>query len=189
MKRLPILVSFVLFIALCASATFWGMQLFKSKTRAMVAPPQAILQPVRLDAALALFGGHAAMVAVLSNFQLKGVIVSDNPAESVAILGADGKPAQSIAVNVEVVPGVTVKEVFAKYILLSQGGATQRVELPEGAQSQLKINASTNDVPPPPLGQMNLAAPPAPPSMGTTPMAAPQSNAPAGVLPPGMQKR
>ncbi len=186
MKRLPMLVSFVLFIALCASVTFWGMQLFKSKARTMVAPP--IVQPVRLDAALALFGGHAAIVAVLSNFQLKGVIVSDNPAESVAILGADGKAAQSIAVNAEVVPGVTVKEVFAKYILLSQNGATQRVELPEGAQSQLKINAVTNDAPPPPLGQMNQV-PPAPPSMATTPMAAPQSNAPAGVLPPGMQKR
>ena len=29
MKRWPLLVSFVLFIALCVSATYWGMQLYK----------------------------------------------------------------------------------------------------------------------------------------------------------------
>ncbi len=48
MKRWPLLVSFVLFIALCVSATYWGMQLYKPPVRAVAAP-----------LCLGLFGGFA----------------------------------------------------------------------------------------------------------------------------------
>ena len=33
MKRLPLITSFVLFIALCVSAAYWAMQLFKPPLR------------------------------------------------------------------------------------------------------------------------------------------------------------
>jgi general secretion pathway protein C len=81
-----------------------------------------------------LFGGHANAV-VASNFQLKGVVVSSNPAESVAILAANGKPAQAVMANAEVIPGVTLKEVNQRYVLLSESGAIKRVELPEDAKA------------------------------------------------------
>jgi general secretion pathway protein C len=143
MKRWPLIASFVLFIALCVSAAYWAMQLFKPPLRAIAAAPQTNQPAPKLDAAAGLLGGHSNAV-VASNFQLKGVVVASNPAESVAILAANGKPAQAIRTNAEVVPGVTVKEVNRRYVLLSEGGVIKRVELPEAAKAQMKVGISTN---------------------------------------------
>jgi general secretion pathway protein C len=130
MKRWPMTTSFLLFIALCVSAAYWAMQLFKPPLRAVAAPPTAAqLAPPNIEAAAALFGGHTTAV-VASNFQLKGVVVASIAAESVAILSANGKPAQAVRINSEVLPGVTVKEINRSYVLLLEGGAIKRVELP-----------------------------------------------------------
>lgn len=137
MKRWPLIASFVLFIVLCASAAYWAMQLFKPPLRAVAAPP-SIAQPApSLDAAASLFGASAT-VAATSNFQLKGVVVAGNAAESVAILSDSGKRAQAVRINKEVAPGVTVKEVHRRYVLLSEGGVIKRIELPEEAKAQIK---------------------------------------------------
>lgn len=135
MKQLPIVASFVLFIAVCVSIAFWAMQLFKPPVRP-VAPPQTAKQEISLDAAAALFGGRQAAMAVASNFQLKGVIMSGSPGESIAILSADGKPATATRVSQEVMPGVTVKEVHPHYVLLVEHGVSKRVDLPESARGQ-----------------------------------------------------
>jgi general secretion pathway protein C len=132
MKRMPQITSFLLFIALCVSAAYWGMQLFNPPLRAVAAPPQSIPTP-SLDAAASLLGGQATAV-VASNFQLTGVVMATNPAESVAILAANGKKPQAVRTNAEVVPGVTVKEVQRDHVLLSQGGVIKRVELPKDAK-------------------------------------------------------
>jgi len=133
MKRWPLITSFVLFIALCVSVAYWAMQLFNPPLRAVAAPPQANQPAPRLDAAASLLGGRS-NAAVTGNFQLKGVVVASNPAESIAILAANGKPARAIRVDADVVPGVTVKEVNRRYVLLSVGGVITRVELPENAR-------------------------------------------------------
>lgn len=135
MRRLPLVASFLLFIALCASAAYWGMQLFKPPLRQVAAPPRAAQAEINAEAAAALFGASVVgKGAVASNYQLKGVIFSGNPRDSVAIIGADGKPAEAIRVDREIAPGVTIKEVHRGYVLLSEGGATKRVELPEEAK-------------------------------------------------------
>lgn len=133
MKRLPLITTFVLFIALCVSAAYWAMQLLKPPLRAVASPPPSSRSAPSLDAAAGLLGGRSSF-AVAGNFQLKGVVVGGNPAESVAIVAADGKPAQAIRLNAEVVPGVTVKEVHSRYVLLSEGGVVKRIELPENAK-------------------------------------------------------
>jgi general secretion pathway protein C len=130
MKRAPILLSFLLFVALCASGTYWTMQWLKPVARPVVAPKQSARADVNPEAADNLFGGRAAAVVPASNFQLKGVVVAKNAAESIAILSADGKPAEATRVNSETIPGVTVKEVHPQYVLISEGGITKRVELP-----------------------------------------------------------
>ena len=140
MNRAPLLATFVLFLALCVSAAYWGMQLFNPPLRAVAAPPQSNQAAASLDAAAGLFGGHANAV-LASNFQLKGVVVSSNPAESVAILAANGKAAQAVRTNKEVLPGVVVKEVNRHYVLLSESGVIKRVELPENAK-KLKLGMS-----------------------------------------------
>ena len=133
MKRWPLITSFALFIVLCASSAYWAMQLFKPPQRAVTAPPLSSLPAPRLDSAAGLLGGRASF-AVASNFQLMGVVVASDPAESVAILAANSKPAQAIRTNAEVVPGVTVKEVHRDHVLLSEGGVIKRVELPANAK-------------------------------------------------------
>ncbi|MDO8263756.1 MAG: type II secretion system protein N [Gallionella sp.] len=133
MKRWPLIASFVLFVALCVSAAYWAIQLLKPPVRAVAAPPQTAQPAPKLDKAAGLFGGRSSF-AVASNFQLKGVVVASNPAESVAILSANGKPAQAVRTNEELMPGVTVKEVQRGYVLLLESGVVKRVELPEKAK-------------------------------------------------------
>lgn len=135
MKRIALFTSFILFIALCASIAYWAMQFIKPPQRAVAAPPQAVQTEPSLNEAASLFGGRAKS-AVASNVQLKGVVVSSNPTESVAILLANGKSAQSIRVNTEIAPGVIVKEVHNNYVLLSENGVFKRVELPEAAKKK-----------------------------------------------------
>jgi general secretion pathway protein C len=133
MKRLPLITSFLLFIALCVSAAYWAMQLYKPAARPVAAPPRTEQPMPSLDAAENLLGGHSSAV-VASNFQLKGVVMASNPNESVAILVANGKKPQAVRTNAEVLPGVTVKEVQRDHVLLSEGGVIKRVELPRDAR-------------------------------------------------------
>lgn len=152
MKRLPVLASFILFIALCVSLAFWAMQLFKPAPRAVTAPPPAAPATVDLSAAASLFGGRS-MTAAASNFQLKGVVAANDGRDSVAILSANGKPAQAVRQGAEIVPGAVVKEVHKGYVLLSDGGVPTRVELPETAP---KSAATVN-----PAGPAGAGQPPA----------------------------
>ena len=155
MKRLPLVATFLLFIALCASAAYWGMQLFKPPLRPVAVPPRAAQADINPDAAAVLFGGRTGKAAVASNYQLRGVIFSGNPRDSVAIIGADGKPAQAIRAELDIVPGVTLKEVHREYVLLSEGGTTKRVELPEEVKGQVSAAITpARAAPPPAPGQV-----------------------------------
>ena len=162
MKRWPLIASFILFIALCVSGAYWATQLFKPPLRQVTAIPQTPQPAPRLDAAAGLLGGHSNVI-VASNFQLKGAVVSSNPAESIAILSANGKPAKAIKTNQEVVPGVMLKEVNRRYVLLSEGGVIKRIELPEGTKAQMKVGVppiETNTMQKP--NQPGLSRSPAP---------------------------
>ncbi|OWW18885.1 type II secretion system protein N [Noviherbaspirillum denitrificans] len=147
MRRLPLIVSFVLFVALCASVAYWAMQLFKPPVRPVAAPPRVAQAEIRPDAAGTLFGSSKGPVATASNYQLRGVIFSGSPRSSVAIISADGKPAQAIGVDEEVVPGVMVKEVHRDHVLLSEGGANKRVDLPDNAKGLEGIAAAPATTP------------------------------------------
>ncbi len=147
MKRWARLASFLLFLALCASAVAWAMQLFKPAARplAAAAVPMAEAPIVELEAASVLFGARKATVTA-SNYVLQGVIVARNARDSVAILGADGKPPQAVAVGSEVLPGVTVKEVHPQFVLLSEGGRETRVQVPEPPSVLLSEGGSEEGV-------------------------------------------
>lgn len=184
MRRVPLVASFLLFLALCASLAYWGMQLFKPPLRPVAAPPRVAQAEIRPDAAAALFGASAGKVAVASNYQLKGVIFSGSPGDSVAIISADGKPAQAVRVDKEIAPGVTVKEVHREYVLLSEGGTTKRVELPEDAQGQGNLTMASQvparQAPGPAPGQ---AIPPRAPAVAPAPQAPVVSSGPPTPVP------
>lgn len=129
MKRLPWFASFAMFILLCVSIAYWGMQLFQPPLRAVAAVPQAESPALSLEAAKGLFGARAAANPVSSDYQLKGVLAAARRGKSVAILSVDGKPAKAVAAGSELAPGVIVREVRPQYVLLSESGVIKRVEL------------------------------------------------------------
>jgi general secretion pathway protein C len=152
MKRLPLAAVFILFIALSASAAFWGMQLFKPAQRPVAAPPASRID-ARPEAAASLFGGRLQGMTVASNFELLGVVASGTGKESIAIIAADGSPAEAKRVNSEVAPGVRIKEVHPKYVLLVENGVTKRVDLPESAKGQGNISMANTMRTPVPVQQ------------------------------------
>ena len=163
-KRLPLILSFLLFLALCASGAFWGLQLFKPQTRPVVAPPPVAQAEIPIDGAVGLFGGKL-VANVASNFQLKGVIAGRNPQQGIALLSADGKPSQSVPAGKELSPGVQVTEVHQQYVMLSEGGVAKRLDMPE---SKGLTGGSSAGIIPPPLAApmqpiMNNGVPPPPP--------------------------
>lgn len=179
MRRLPLVASFLLFILLCASIAYWGMQLFKPPLRPVAAPPRAAQPEIRPQAAAALFGARSRAVAAASNYQLRGVIFSGNPRDSVAIISADGKPAQAFRVETEIAPGVTVKEVYRGYVVIAEGGTTKRIELPEDAPAQaggVTVNPSL-----PPVTRTPVPTPAVPPAPAPTRA---QTAASGGTVPP-----
>ncbi|MDZ4203170.1 MAG: hypothetical protein U1C96_13605, partial [Gallionella sp.] len=85
MKLAPPITAFVLFIALCISATYWTLRLIEAPQRMTAAPPLSDLRLPELGSAAGLLGGQASF-SIAGNIQLKGVVVAGDPSESVAIL-------------------------------------------------------------------------------------------------------
>lgn len=172
MKRLPLILTVCAVVLLSASLAYWALQFFKPAQRALAAPPQQLAMPLNLDAAKGLFGGQIT-VAAASNYQLKGVVAAQG-SDSAAIISVDGQPAMAYGQGREIAPGVTIKEVQAKYVVLSEGGALKRIELAS--------DALAGSTPAPSLLPAGAAAPapiqqPAPAMPQPTP-AAPQTAAP-----------
>jgi general secretion pathway protein C len=162
MKRLPLIVTVLAVVLLSASLAYWGLQLFKPQQRAIAAPPAPPPMGVNLDAAKGLFGGQV-MVAAVSNYQLKGVVAARGD-DSAAIISVDNKPAVALAIGKEVVPGVIVKEVHAKHVILSEGGVNKRVDLPSDAG----VSSGPASMP----GQPGVQPMPAPPVQPVQPVQA-----------------
>ncbi len=80
-----------------------------------------------------IFGGSQTEQAIASNYELKGVIIAKKSNESLAIVVANGKPAQTIPLNAEFAPGIILKEVADKYVMISESGVLRRISLPENA--------------------------------------------------------
>jgi general secretion pathway protein C len=180
MKRMPLVVTVLAVALLSASLAYWVLQLNQPPQRAIAAPPPAAVAALNLDAAKGLFGGQIT-VAAASNYQLKGVVAAGGRG-SAAILAVDNQPAQAYGLGREVAPGVVVKEVQPRFVLLSEGGAIKRVDLPSDAgvsstapaQPSIKPVTAPQPTMPPPQVQMQPA--PAMQPAGTVPPAAGQQN-------------
>ncbi len=133
MKRsplsLPLLVSFVLFILLCVLLTYWALQFTKPSVRAVSIGQENHQSLDSKQAAMELFGGSGASETV-SSFQLKGVVVANKGAKSVAILAMDGKPANTFTVGQQIAPGTTLQEISPTYVVLMENGVQKRIALP-----------------------------------------------------------
>jgi len=128
LKRLPLICSVAAVAVLSASLAYWGMQLFKPKQRPIAAVPVTQQPEANMDAARGLFGGNTA-VAVASNYQLRGVVADTRGHGSVAIISTDNQPAKAFPVGSEVAPGVSVKDVQPRFVILMEGGMQKRLDL------------------------------------------------------------
>jgi general secretion pathway protein C len=126
MKRLPLLATVLALVALSASIAYWLMQLNPPPGRPLANAPVAVVPPPSVDAAATLFGGQIA-TAVISNYVLTGVISSG--AQGVAIIVADGGAPKALKIGRELAPGVTLNEVYPRYVTLLDNGITKRIDL------------------------------------------------------------
>lgn len=154
MKRMPLLLTLLALVALSASIAYWVLQLYKPDQRPLAVAPVAALPEPAVDAAATLFGGQA-MTAVATNYQLTGVVAAGR--NSVAILVADGQPAKAFPIGKELSAGVVVKEVYPRYVMLSEGGVLKRIDLAVDVKPAADMAA--------PL-PMDAPAPPAYPQQG-----------------------
>lgn len=163
MKRLSAALSLLLFLALCASLTYWLLRWLAPASRPVAAPPVAQRPMPPLSAAYALFGGnpHGGGTTV----QLRGIIHADRAAESVAIIAVEGKPPRALQIRSEVTPGVQLKEIRARTVILSERGADIEVILPDfstlaaPAQSASDANALPSVATQPPASSMTPQLP------------------------------
>lgn len=132
--RLPRLISLILFMLLCACTAYWSMRFLRPPLRAIAMPPHnEESKEIDISHAFSLFGAQG-LAAVVSNYQLSGVVVAQQAGKSVAILSMDGKPAQTVMQGKELQPGISMKEVHSNYVVLSKGGILERVMLPDDAK-------------------------------------------------------
>ena len=134
MKRLPIVLSFLLFLLLCASLTYWVLQWTAPVTRPLIAPVIAERALPNMSAAANLFGGHADAIATVP-VQLSGIIIANRDADSVAIIGVPGKPVRALGVKAEIIEGLTIKQIKPRSVVLDERGVEREVRLPDFAPS------------------------------------------------------
>lgn len=170
MQRAPAMLSLLLFVALCASAAYWLLQWFAPEPRAVAAPPEAARPLPSVAAASTLFGGRPQGPGGIP-VQLRGILLAGRA--SVAILAAEGKPPRALPVDAEVVPGVTVKRIDARTVLLSERGVERELALPafaaqEGGTGALQAGVAPEQQQQPlqPPQQAQPQAQPQPPQAG-----------------------
>jgi len=183
MKRLPLFFTVLAVVALSASLAYWGLQFFKPPQRAIAAVPVQAAPEANIEAAKGLFGGQEVAAAAVTNYQLKGVVAAAGK-DSAAIIAIDGKPAMAYGLGREVAPGVTIREIHPKYVMLAEGGAVKRVDLPSDAG--VHSEAPSQSLLSTPLPQIQQPAP-IPAQALPLPGSLPQPQQAAPVMQPGPQ--
>ncbi len=180
-QRAPAILALLLFVALCASLAYWLLQWFAPAPRPVAAPPEAARSIAPVAAASALFGGRPQDSGGVQ-VQLRGILQAGKA--SVAIIAAEGKPPRALRIDAEVVPGLTIKEIGARTVVLSGRGAERELSLPafaaqEGGTSVQTVGVAAEPPPPqpPPQQQLQIQPQPSSPPQQPVPAAAPPSSA------------
>jgi general secretion pathway protein C len=181
-KRVPLILSLIGVILLAVSLAYWILQLYQPPQRPLAAVPQSAMPDPSIDAAATLFGGQVA-VASATNYQLTGIISAGH--NSVAIIVADGSPPKALRLGKELAPGITLAEVYPRYVMLSDGGAMKRLDLAADAKPAAPMGGPPAGAPGAAMGTPAAPQPPPPITPESNAEAAPAlaSPVPAGPLP------
>lgn len=183
-QRLPATLAFLLFLAVCASLTYWLLQWLAPAPRQVAAPPQQEVAPASMMSAAQLFGART-QGQPLSQVQLRGLIRAGR--NSMAIIATEGAPPRAVAMHAEILPGVTLSEVRARTVIVNDHGAEHELTLPafaaqEGNSVGPQVSAPATAPPPAAAGNPQTAQTAAPPASGAS---ATPSSASSGVAQPG----
>jgi general secretion pathway protein C len=187
-RWLPKLLTLLMACAFAAVCAYWVMKIAggppapdpRSLNRAVDAPVQSFREPV------SLFGN--AQTQPISNVKLLGVIAGPD-GKGRAILSVNDAPPKSFATGMQVAPGMKLKAVEQRAVVLDNAGVENRVPLPPrttvAANALAASNAPANMPPRPAFGAQAAPAPaPPPPAMNPAGLApAPGSPVPGQVLP------
>ncbi len=131
---LPRLCTFVLVLALAASATNWVLILTARRTPleplrvVATGNPAARTQAPDVAPVAVLFGARPGADA--GDIKLVGVIAQGAQGKGIALLAVDGQPAQPVSAGEEIATGVILAEVRSDRVLVSRSGAMQEIRMP-----------------------------------------------------------
>ena len=128
-ERLPNTVSFLFFIGVWVSLSFWLQQWLSPPVQPMQLFPMAEQSIPPLSSAANVFGGSE-QSSMLANVQLNGVIRSNSSKDSIVIIATDGGPSRALRLNSEIMPGIVVKSINARSVILSGNGTEREITLP-----------------------------------------------------------
>jgi general secretion pathway protein C len=140
MTRLLALLSFLLFLALAATLAYWIPQWTAPAPRAVSSTVKTEHAQIPVSAAANLFGGGSEGTA-MANMQLRGVVHSGRASDSVAIIAVEGKPPRALSVNSEIAPGLKIKQILNKTVVVSDQGAERELSLPGFAAQESAATA------------------------------------------------
>jgi hypothetical protein len=146
MKRLPLMFSFFLVVLLCLSLVFWGRHFLKPPMR----DAHSFLAKNNVEDVTGqwgrVFGLNQTAQGGSNNYRLQGVLVTQTEQNSSAIISINGKPAQTLYLNQEVIEGVRLSEVHATYITLREDGVDRRISLQSLSDPSKLAHAASNEV-------------------------------------------
>jgi general secretion pathway protein C len=125
----PRVVSFVLFVGLCSSSTYWVIQFYKPIQRAVIAPPPLVQKAPDIEAAYSFFG-YVPSANLTSNFKLKGILFSNRVKDSVAMLTFNGNM-QKVHIGTELSENIKVNEITQNWLIILDNGMEKKIELPK----------------------------------------------------------
>jgi general secretion pathway protein C len=128
MKYISQTCSVFLFLLWCASLTYWTLFFTTQPTHKVALSSVNEMPPVVLSDAMSLFGGSSNNESRFPLF-LRGVILSGESDASLAIIGAPGLPQKLIQRDAELMPGITLHEIHANYIVVLDHGLRREVPL------------------------------------------------------------
>ena len=140
MSRLPAFLSSLLFLALAATLAYWISQWTAPLPRAVSSSAKTERAQTPISAAANLFGGRSEGTS-MANVQLRGVVHSGHASDSVAIIAVEGKPSRALRVNSEIAPGMKVKQILNKTVVVSEQGAERELSLPMFTAQESSVTA------------------------------------------------
>ncbi|BDB25816.1 hypothetical protein Tamer19_34880 [Cupriavidus sp. TA19] len=170
---LPRLASVVLFVALCALATYWALTF--SAMRTLPVPQSARVaqtEAVETGAVATLFGGS--VQGGPRDVQLLGVVAEVDGGAGAAIVSMDGGPPKAVRSGAELSQQIRLVEIRQRSVVIERSGVRQEIALPlqAGAARAPAAGAPGPALPTPPAGAAApMATPMPPPAAPMTPMA------------------